>query len=56
MWKKNDEFKINFPSENMLSKYSGVGLIDELKNGIPRSWNPCSMATLCTNLQNNLLK
>jgi len=48
--KKNHEAIFKIPSPDSLELYDNPNLINELKNGIPQSWNCCTMKELIIDL------
>ena len=49
--KKNHEAVFEIPLQETLELYDNPKIINELKNGIPRSWNCCSMEEAIINLK-----
>ena len=50
VWKKDYKTNFSMPSQNILELYDNSELIDQLKNGIPQSWNYCSLANVLVKL------
>ena len=49
--KKNHEAVFEIPLQETLELYDNPKFVNELKNGIPRSWNCCSMEEAIINLE-----
>jgi hypothetical protein len=51
VWKKSHKIKLEMPSDKVITFYNEQQLVNKLKNGIPKNWNPCTMEELLINFE-----